>query len=111
MGRQALGRERLALRHPEAMLLVDDDEVEPREVDGLLEERVRADHDLRLAGGEGLQGRATSGAAERAGQQRDGEAGVGEQVAHRLGQLPGQQVGRRQEGALAAAAAPPAPKA
>ena len=47
VGRLALGAERLALLHAEAVLLVDDGEPEPRERRGLLHQRVRADDEQR----------------------------------------------------------------
>ena len=52
---RALAGQRQALPHAEAMLLVDDGE--PQAVEGhlVLEERVRADGELRLAAGDGLQ--------------------------------------------------------
>ena len=43
-----LGLERVALADAEPVLLVDDDEAEVAERDGLLDQRVRADHDGRL---------------------------------------------------------------
>ena len=44
--------ERRALRHPEAVLLVDDGDGEVAELDLLLDERVRPDDDLRIARGD-----------------------------------------------------------
>ena len=52
VGRLALGAERLALLHAEAMLLVDDGEAEVRELGRLLHERVRADDERRRRLGE-----------------------------------------------------------
>ena len=54
--------ERPALLDAEAMLLVDDRDREVRELDALLDQRVRADDDLRC--------RSTSD-FDRAGEQRD----------------------------------------
>ena len=48
VGRLALRRQRRALLHTEAMLLVDGDEAEPREHRALLHQRVRADDEHRL---------------------------------------------------------------
>ena len=45
-----LEAQRLALLDPEPVLLVDDDEPEVGERDGVADERVRADDDARLAG-------------------------------------------------------------
>ena len=44
-----------ALLHAEAMLLVDDDQGELCEIDALLKQRVRADDDADLAGGDGVE--------------------------------------------------------
>ena len=46
VGPQSLGAQRRALRHAEAMLLVDHHQPEPVESDLLLHERVRADHQV-----------------------------------------------------------------
>jgi len=43
-------REHGALRHAEAVLLVDDDEAQALERHGALEQGVRADDEVRLAG-------------------------------------------------------------
>ena len=47
-GGQALLAQQQALVHAEAMLLVDDHQAEPLELDAFLKQRVRADRDLRL---------------------------------------------------------------
>ena len=56
----ALGapHERVALLDAEAVLLVDDEQSEPGELDVLLQERVRADHDARRAAGDAPERRA-----------------------------------------------------
>ena len=51
----ALRLQRQALVHAEAVLLVDDGEGEVAEHDVRLEQRVRADEDVDLAGGETLE--------------------------------------------------------
>ena len=48
----ALGGERETLMHAEAVLLVDDGEREVAELDALLKQRMGADGDVDLAGGE-----------------------------------------------------------
>ncbi len=45
----ALLLERRSLKHPETVLLVHYDKTEPREVHAFLDQRVSADHYLRLA--------------------------------------------------------------
>ena len=102
VGCVALGRERLPLRHAEAVLLVDDDEVEAGERDRLAQQRVRAHDDLRLAVRESLERTASPGRAERARQQGDSGTQPVEEVADGLVELSSQQVGRRQERALPA---------
>src|SRR6185295_8211649 len=62
------------LVHPEAMLLVDDREREPMELDSLLEERVRADGDLRIARGQRSRERFARAPGVPAGKQRDPDA-------------------------------------
>ncbi len=71
----ALRRQRHALVHAEPVLLVDHDHGEVGELDILLHQRVRADHELDRAVGEALQGSASSALAVAAGQQRDLHAG------------------------------------
>ena len=46
--------QRRTLSDAEAVLLVDDHQAEPREFDRLADHRVRADHDLRGAGRDGI---------------------------------------------------------
>ena len=58
--RLTLGRQRLALGDAEAVLLVDDDQVETGIRDRILQQRVRADHDLGLPRRDGLQGRSAT---------------------------------------------------
>ena len=50
------------------MLLVDDGEPQPLEIDALLEKRVRADGELRLAAGDGLRRRLFRARLEAAGE-------------------------------------------
>ena len=94
--------ERAALVHPEPVLLVDDDEAEVRERDRVLDERVGADDDARLARRDRLERLGLHVGLERAGQQRHPEPDALEQRADGLEVLAGEQVGRGQERALEA---------
>ena len=83
------------------MLLVDDGEAEPIEVDALLDQRVRADGDLGAAVADRVEGRAALLRARRAGEQHDLERVVEEgqrddAVQRRLG-LARQQLADRAE--------------
>ncbi len=49
---QPLGAQRRALQHAEAVLLVDDRQPELAERDVLLDQRVRADHQVQRAAGQ-----------------------------------------------------------
>ena len=102
---RAAGRlclERAALVDAEAVLLVHDREREVRERDGLLDERVGADDDPRLAGRDRLQRLPPRVALERPGQERHGTAEVLDEVGDRVPVLAGEEVGRREERALSA---------
>ena len=55
VGRVALGGERQALVHAEAVLLVDDGQRQVVEVDAFLEQRMRADDDVDRAAGEAVE--------------------------------------------------------
>ena len=65
----ALGLERRALPDAEPVLLVDDRQRQPREVDRLADDGVGADHDLRLSGRDRVVDLALRPRAERAGQE------------------------------------------
>ena len=82
------------------MLLVDDDEAEVGEGDRVLDERVRADDDERLTGGDRLQRLGLDVGLERTREQRDADADVLEQRAHRLEVLACEQVGRGEQSSL-----------
>ena len=71
----ALAGERQPLVHAEAMLLVDHREREVAEFDLLLEQRMGADQEVDVAGGEARQHVAARAAALAPGQQRDAQAG------------------------------------
>ncbi len=92
-----------ALMHAEAVLLVDDHEREPGEVDALLEQGVRADDDLRAAVGNGRQCLAARRATLAATQPGGVYAQRPEPVAEAAPVLFGQQFGRRHYGGLHAA--------
>ena len=62
------------LRHAEAVLLVDDGKAEVVELDGVLDERVRADEDVQLARGEPLVDAVAVAFACGAGEQLHGDA-------------------------------------
>ena len=81
-----LGAQRVALLDAEAVLLVDDDQAEVGELDGVLEQRVGADDDAGVAADDVEQRRAPGRGRLRAGEQRDpgAEVGAAEQAA--LGQ-------------------------
>ena len=102
MRRFALGRERGALRHAEAVLLVRHDRAQPVEGDALLDERVRADHDLRRAGLDRGERRALLRRGHRAGEQGAGDAQLFQQGGEGLRVLGGEDLGRRHEGGLPA---------
>ena len=92
--------ERAALVDPEAVLLVDDDQAEIGERDGVLDERVGADHDQRLARRDRLERLGLDVRLERSGQQRDADPELRQQRPDRLEVLAREQVGRCEEGAL-----------
>ena len=75
----ALFAEREPLMHPEAVLLVDHGEAQPREGDVVLHQSVGADHDVQRAAREPFQRRAALGRLVAPRHQRDGQArGLGE---------------------------------
>ena len=94
--------ERGALRHSEAVLLVDDGHGEIAEVDLLLDERVRPDDDLRVARRDQLPDDGVLLRAQRARQQRDTNAERRAQLVDREEVLLGERLGRRHQRALAA---------
>ena len=66
-----LGVERRALADAEAVLLVDDADGEPGELDVGLDQRVGADHQAELAAGEPVERLAPARRRRRAGEQRE----------------------------------------
>ena len=112
----ALSRKRGALLDTEAVLLVDDHDTQAAELDGLLDERVRADQQVDLPGGERGEHALALLAGDLVREQLDRERSLAEQrravVGHRdaLEQRPdrrevliGQHLGGRHERALVAA--------
>ena len=100
MGPLALGLERGALRHAEAVLLVGDDEAQALELHALAYERVGADGERGLAGGEGGAGLALGLRAHGAGELDYLYPEGREKAAERGVMLLRQQLGRGHEGAL-----------
>ena len=96
------GAEVHALADAEAVLLVDDGEAEVAEGDVGLEERVGADEDGDLAGGEGGELGGALGALVAAGQQVEADAGGLGERRERVEVLAGEDLGRRHQRRLAA---------
>jgi hypothetical protein len=94
---QALPRQRPALQHPEAVLLVDDDQRQRPEADAVLDQRMRADDETDLAGGDLGHQAAPGGVADAAGQQADAEAGAEQPALERAHVLFGEDLGRRHD--------------
>ena len=95
---QPLAAQRQALGDAEAVLLVDDRKPERRHFDTLLEERVRADGELRGAGRDGLAGGAALLRGLRTGQPGDAHRQAFEPRAQLAEVLLGQEFGGRHEG-------------
>jgi hypothetical protein len=88
-----LAVQRLALLDAEAVLLVDDDDRQPVERHGGLDQRVRADQQLELPGGELTEQVGAPARARRAGQQRGLQQLPGHQGLERREVLLGQRLG------------------
>ena len=86
----------------EPVLLVDDREGQVREADGLGDERVGPHDDAGHAAGEKLAGPVCVGGAHRARQELDLDPERPEEIEERALMLPGQEIGRSQQRALAA---------
>ena len=82
------------------MLLVDDGDGEVAEVDLLLDQRVRADDDLRVAGRDQLSRRGVLLRPQRARQQRHPDAERRAELVDREEVLLGERLGRRHQRAL-----------
>ena len=102
MRRFALGRQRGALRHAKAVLLIRHDRTQPSEGHALLDECVRADHDLRCPAFDCGERCALLRGAHRAGQQRASDAQLFEQRCKRFGMLRRENLGRRHKRGLIA---------
>ena len=94
--------EALALEDAEAMLLVDGDEAEARELDLVFDERVRADDELRFAGADAFESGGFFGGLEAADEQFDAVAAGSENAARGKIVLHGENFGGRHERGLAA---------
>ena len=100
VGIETLRLEDGALQHAEAMLLVDDRQAQCAEGDGALDERMRADHQLRGARGELGADLAPRRGRRRAGQQPRPKPRPVEQPTNVEKVLLGQDFRRRHEGHL-----------
>ena len=90
----------LALEHAEAVLLVDDDQAETLEADGLLDQRMGADDDAQRAVGQLFVDFFLLGGRDAAGQQADFDAQRREPPVQRQRVLLGKHGRRRHHGGL-----------
>ena len=95
--RSAAGRERRALLDAEAVLLVDHGDREVAQLETLLDQRVRPDHDV------GAERRLPLALSRRAREQRAADAELEAEVGDREEVLLGERLGRRHQRALAPA--------
>ena len=98
----ALGLEREALMHAEAVLLVDHHEGKVTKRDSLLEQGMGADENIDLAFFQRGKDRLPLAAALAPGEQRDAQSRRGGKAFDRLEVLAGQDLGRRHERGLGA---------
>ncbi len=98
----ALARQREALVHAEAMLLVDHGEREVAERDLVLKQRMGADHEIDLAVRKPLQRRGALLRPVAAGEQRDADAGLFGERLHGGEMLSRQNFGRGHQRGLPA---------
>ena len=89
-----------ALLDPEPVLLVDDHDAERRERDPFLDQRMRPDDDRRHAGCDEVERLPACRRGQRSGEELDGHRRVLEERRERRVVLPGEEVCRREEGAL-----------
>ncbi len=94
--------EREPLVDAEAVLLVDDGQREVAEADLVLEQRMGADQEVDISGGEAVEDAGALAAALAAGEDRDAHAGGLGQRRDRLQMLAREDLGRRHQGGLAA---------
>ena len=92
----------LALLDPEPVLLVHDGDGQIAELDRLLDQRVRAYRDVRVAGGDRRARGRVLGRRERARQQDATDVELPQEVLDREQVLLGERLGRRHQRALAA---------
>ena len=102
MGRDALGRQPQALVHAETVLLIHHGEHEVPVGDIVLEERMCADDDLRLAGGDAFENGVALAAFGAARQDVDGDAGRRRHARERGEMLARQDFRRRHQHGLSA---------
>ena len=100
--RRAPLRERAPLLDAEPVLLVDDGDGEVAELDLALDQRVRADRDLRLAGRDPAADGAVVAGGQRTRQQLAGDAELEAEVGDGEEVLLGERLRRRHQRALAA---------
>ncbi len=112
---RAFPLQQIALLDPEAVLLVDDDRAEARELDALVQERVGPDEDVDRPLREALGDPSALGRVGSVGEERDPHGAFTqqrsglrnhepvEQASHRELVLLGEHLGRRHERALVAA--------
>ena len=98
----ALAGQRQPLMHAEAVLLVDDRKCQIAKGDVVLEQRVGADHQIDIAGGERRQHLGAFAAALAAGQDGEADAGRGRERRDGGEMLPRQDFGRRHQRRLTA---------
>ena len=89
--------------HAEALLLVDDDEPEFAKFDVGLEEAVRADEDINLAGGGGFQNFFLLRPGAETADHLDGDGVAGHALAEGVEMLLGEDGGRDEQRDLATA--------
>ncbi len=103
MRRDPLGSQAQALVHPEPVLLVDDRQHQVAVVDRILEQRMRADDDLRLSGGNPRGDHLAFLALGASRQDLDGYSGGRGKAGNRRMVLARQDLGRRHQHRLSAA--------
>ena len=97
MRQHALRGQRRALAHPEAVLLVDDRERERRKLELVLEQRVRAHDEQRLARGEARLQRPPLAGRRRPGHDGDGQPRVRDEAGDALAVLAREQLGGHEQ--------------
>ena len=98
----ALGGQRCTLCDAETVLLIRNYRTETVKNDALLDEGVRADHDVRGSAFDGGERRTFLRGGHRAGQQRAGQTELAEHGREGFRMLRGEDLGRRHKGGLPA---------